>query len=88
MREDYIAHLDYYAAQMPDRLRTRFRIEPLAAESALAAIREPARRAGIPFAPGVAEALVDDLRRVQQAPVQEWRWDLPQAPRCRARVEV
>ncbi len=70
MREDYIAQLDYYAAQMPDRLRTRFRIEPLGAENALAAIREPARKAGIPFALGVAEALVDDLRRVQQTSMQ------------------
>ena len=70
MREDYIAHLDFYAAQMPDRLRTRFRMERLGADAALDAIRLPAADAGIPFAPGVAEGLVDDLRRVQQRQVE------------------
>ncbi len=70
MREDYIAHLDFYAAQMPDRLRTRFRMERLAADAAFDAIRQPATDAGIPFAPGVAEGLVDDLRRVQQRQVE------------------
>lgn len=66
MREDYIAHLDFYAGQMPDRLRTRFRIERLGAQNGLDAIRRPAALAGIPFAAGVAEELVDNLRRVQQ----------------------
>ncbi len=73
MREDYIAHLDFYAAQMPDRLRTRFRMERLAADAALDAIRQPASDAGLPFAPGVAEGLVDDLRRVQQRHVEPAR---------------
>ena len=65
MREDYIANLDFYTAQMPDRLRTRFRMERLAASGALEAIVEPARLAGRRFEPGVAEALVDNLRQVQ-----------------------
>jgi WD40 repeat protein len=65
MRDDYIAHLDFHAAQMPDRLRTRFRIERLSARDALEAIQGPAAHAGTPFAPGVAEALLDNLRRVQ-----------------------
>lgn len=67
MREDYIAELDPYVAQMPDRLRTRFRIERLNYENALAAVRQPAAGAGRPFEPGVAEGLVDDLRRLQRA---------------------
>ena len=66
MREDFIAHLDYYAVQMPDRLRTRFRIERLNAQNALEAIRRPAELAGVAFAEGVAEELVDNLRRRQQ----------------------
>ena len=65
MREDYIANLDFYASQMPDRLRTRFRIELLTYECALEAVKEPAEAAKRPFAPGVAEELVDDLRRLQ-----------------------
>ena len=65
MREDYIARLDYYAVQMPDRLRTRFRLERLPVTGALAAVKGPVNRAGRPFEPGVAEALVDNLRRLQ-----------------------
>nr|HMN31097.1 hypothetical protein [Caldilineaceae bacterium] len=65
MREDYIANLDFYAAQLPDRLRTRFRIERLSDADALQAITGPAQRGGRQFDAGVAEALVDNLRRVQ-----------------------
>ena len=66
MREDYIAYLDYYAGQMPDRLRTRFRMEQLTYKKcALEAVKWPAQRAGCPFAPDVAEGLVDNLRRLQ-----------------------
>jgi len=65
MREDYLARLDLYVGQLPDRLRTRFGIEPLSVAGALAAIKEPAAQAGRPFAEGVAEALVDNLRRIQ-----------------------
>jgi WD40 repeat protein len=65
MREDYIANLDFYAAQIPDRLRTRFRIERLSERDALEAVKGPAARAGRPFDTGVAEALVDNLRRIQ-----------------------
>ena len=71
MREDYIARLDSYAAQMPDRLRTRFRMERLTADGALAAVKEPAAQAGRPFEPGVAEVLVDNLRRIQVGRTRE-----------------
>ena len=63
MREDFIAHLDFYAAQLPDRLRTRFRLERLRPKAALDAVREPAT-AAVPkrrFAEGVAEQLVANL---------------------------
>lgn len=65
MREDYIAQLDPYTVQMPDRLRTRYRMQRLDAEGALQAVEGPARRAGRPFEPGAARPLVDNLRRIQ-----------------------
>ncbi len=70
MREDFIAHLDSYAAQLPDRLRTRFRMERLTRDGALAAVREPAAQHGRPFDAGVAETLVDNLRRIQVREVE------------------
>ncbi|MEM7028677.1 MAG: WD40 repeat domain-containing protein [Chloroflexota bacterium] len=65
MREDFIAHLDFYVVQIHDRLRTRFRMEPLDFESALPAVREPALQAGRSYDEGVAEGLIDNLRRIQ-----------------------
>ena len=40
-------------------------MERMGVNGARAAVQEPARLAGRPYAPGVAEQLVDDLRRVQ-----------------------
>ncbi len=65
LREDYVAALDPYATLMFNRLRARFYMERMGPESALEAVGRPARDGGRPFAPGVAERLVDDLRRVQ-----------------------
>jgi hypothetical protein len=65
MREDYIAGLDAYAGYLPDRMRTRMRLERLPYRSAVAAVRGPAAQAGKPFVKGVAEQLVDNLRRIQ-----------------------
>ena len=65
MREDYIASLDFYAGQMPDRLRTRFRMELLTSKYALEAVKEPAERAGRHFAKGVAEELVKNLCQIR-----------------------
>ena len=65
MREEYLAELDAYAALLPDRLRTRMRLERLGVDNALDAIRGPAVLAGLPFAPGAAEELVDNLRRIR-----------------------
>ncbi|CAG0931852.1 putative serine/threonine-protein kinase PkwA [Thermoflexales bacterium] len=65
MREDHVAGLDPYAALLPRRLKARFRMEQLKADGALEAVKQPAQNAGHPFAEGVAEKLVDDLRRVR-----------------------
>ncbi len=64
LREDNVAALDPYAHLMTDRLRARFYMERMGRAAALEAVREPAELGGRPFAPGVAERLVDDLRQV------------------------
>ena len=71
MREDFIANLDSYVVQMPDRLRTRFRMELLSYECALEAVKVPAENAHRPFEPNVAEGLVDNLRRLQTGRMRE-----------------
>jgi WD40 repeat protein len=69
MREDYLAELTPYANLLVDDLRNQYRMERLRKEGALLAVTQPAL-AGNPsrsFAPGVAEKLVDDLRRIQRS---------------------
>jgi hypothetical protein len=65
MREDYLADMDSFAGYLPDRLRTRMRMERLSEKQAHDAIARPAKDAGKPFDAGVAGKLTDDLRRVQ-----------------------
>lgn len=64
MREDFVAHLDPYEDQLPEELRTRYRLEQLREEAALAAVQKPVELTGIRFKAGVAEALVGDLLSV------------------------
>jgi WD40 repeat protein len=73
MREDYLAELDPYLTLLPKRMRARFRMELLGPEGALEAIIQPALSQGIGFDEGVAERMVDDLRRirVQRGPGDE-----------------
>jgi formylglycine-generating enzyme required for sulfatase activity len=70
LREDYVAALDPYATQMADHLRARFYMERMGVDAGLKAIRKPAELGGRPFAEGVAEHLVDNLRQVR-VPGQE-----------------
>jgi hypothetical protein len=66
LREDYVAGLDPYASLMTDKLRARYYMERMSIEAALEAVRRPAAEVGErPFAPGVAEKLVDDLRQIR-----------------------
>ncbi|MEZ4737379.1 MAG: hypothetical protein R3E79_60660 [Caldilineaceae bacterium] len=65
LREDYVASLDPYAPLLTDRLRARFYMERMGVDAALDAITKPAAQADHPFAEGVAEALVDNLRRIK-----------------------
>ena len=63
IREDFLAGLDPYLDLFPDRLRARYRLEMLAAQAAVRAIRGPAERAGVEVEESVARRLVDNLRR-------------------------
>ena len=69
MREDYLAGLDNYARMMPTHLSNTFRLNLLGYDAALEAIKRSAKpdanAPGVIFAPGVAEALADDLRKVR-----------------------
>jgi hypothetical protein len=65
LREDYAATLDPYALLLANRMRARFYMQRMGYETALEAVRQPAERYGRPFAPGVAEQLVDNLRQIR-----------------------
>lgn len=64
MREDYVGELDSYASILPDRIRSRFRLELLRRPEALRAISNPLRDTKCRFAPGVAEKIIDDLLQI------------------------
>ncbi|MFO1430338.1 MAG: hypothetical protein U1F76_09400 [Candidatus Competibacteraceae bacterium] len=65
LREDYVAALDPYAPLLANHMRTRFYMQRMGSAVALEAIRRPAEQYGRPFAPGVAEQLVDNLRQIR-----------------------
>jgi WD40 repeat protein len=64
MREDYIAELDPYLPLLPEKLRTRFRLEHLREKKALTAITKPLDKTNRRYAPGVAEQLVKNLLKI------------------------
>jgi hypothetical protein len=64
MREEFIAELDPFAPMLPQKLRTRFRLEPLRREAALEAATKPLESTGRRFEHGVAEVLVDSLTKI------------------------
>lgn len=69
MREDFIAELDPYASVLPEKLRTRFRIEKLNRRSALVAVTQPLKAIssnnGVRFDDDAAEELIDNLLTVE-----------------------
>ncbi len=67
MREDYIARLTPFVSLLPERMKTRFRLERLRASNALEAITGPLERVEPrrSFVPGVAEKLVENLSRIR-----------------------
>ncbi len=60
MREDFVAALDPYAHHLPGGLRVRYYMQRLGRDAALAAVKSPVEELR-PYAPGMAEKLVDDL---------------------------
>ncbi len=67
LREDFIAALDPFAYHVPGSLTNRFYMQRMGVDAALEAVKRPAAQAGRPFAEGVAETLVDNLRRIKVA---------------------
>lgn len=65
IREDYVALLDPYASTLPEKLRTRYRLERLRADAALSAITGPLAGTGRSFAEDTVETLVDELLKVR-----------------------
>jgi Tol biopolymer transport system component len=65
VREDYTAMLEPYAHLLPNKMQNRFYMQRMNYEAALEAVQKPAAQAGRPFAPGVAEMLVDNLRQIR-----------------------
>ncbi|MGD9001492.1 MAG: hypothetical protein PVF04_02420 [Anaerolineae bacterium] len=65
IREDYIAQLDPYTDLLPEKLRTRFRLERLRRPAALAAVTKPLGQTRRSFAEDAAAELVDELMKVR-----------------------
>jgi len=64
MREDYVAALEPFSHVLPNRLRTRYGMQRLGYKAALQAVSKPVEKLR-PFAKGVAEQLVDNLRQIK-----------------------
>ncbi|GIK42620.1 MAG: hypothetical protein BroJett011_64530 [Chloroflexota bacterium] len=64
-REDYLAALEPYAPLLAGNMRARFYMQRMECDAALEAVKKPAQQGGRPFAPGVAESLVDNLRQIR-----------------------
>ncbi|MFQ5848442.1 MAG: hypothetical protein ACE5IQ_12330, partial [Candidatus Methylomirabilales bacterium] len=65
IREDFLANLDPYVDLLPERLRTRYRLERLRGDAARLAVEGPLRGTGRSFADGVALSLVQELLEVR-----------------------
>jgi len=64
IREEFLSHLEPYAGLLPEKLRTRYRLDGLRTDAAVRAVKGPVEKvdAEISFEPGAAEQLV---KRVQ-----------------------
>ena len=63
MREDHVAALDPYAYLLPGKLRARYYMQRMGSQAALEAVSQPVANLR-PFASGVADLLVDNLRLI------------------------
>jgi hypothetical protein len=69
LREEYVVQFEPFVYQLPDKLRTRMRLEPLRGREAMEAIRKPVEALDLQFERGEgendpAEALVTELRKI------------------------
>ncbi len=64
IREEFIGSLDAYASRLPERLRTRFRLERLGADAAFQAATMPLTSTDRTFTPGAARKLIENLLKV------------------------
>lgn len=65
IREDYLAHLDPYAHLLPEKLRTRFRLERFRKEAARSAITKPLEDTEWSFTKEAADKLIKDLMKIR-----------------------
>ena len=65
IREDYIAQLEPFTHLLPEKLRTRYRLQCLKRNAALSAVKGPLKKSHRSFGEGVAEQLVDDLLKIR-----------------------
>ena len=65
LREEFLGPLEPFAHYIPGCFESRFRLDLLDQGAAQAAIRFPARDAGVEFTPEAAQRLVDNLRTIQ-----------------------
>ncbi len=65
IREDFLGALSPYVTPIPNRLDTTFRLDLLNEVAARQALQRPTQEQGVRFEDTAAQALVDDLRRVQ-----------------------
>jgi hypothetical protein len=61
MREDYMGGLYRYVCQVPGHLRTKYRLDFLTPQEALAAARKPAASQGVDFTENAARLLIDKI---------------------------
>ena len=64
MREEYRSALDQFRNSIPTRFQNTFRLDLLDNARALKAFRRPIENMGIVFEEGLAETVINDLRRV------------------------
>lgn len=65
MRDDYVANIDRYASMLPRNLNSRIHLERMQPSAALQAVMGPVKNTYRQYEPGVAEKLVEELRKVR-----------------------
>ena len=64
LREDYLAPFEEFTYLLPERARTRYRLERLGEKDAISAVKKPLNGTGISFDADVAETMVKELMTI------------------------